>query len=206
MAVRIFHAFDVDGWFAANYKMMDDDNKSGASVIQQERGFGLIEVLVALLLVSVVFFGFLAVQMRAYHTSQDAVIRTHATSLLSTQAQILQGHDESVKQSYQRLFNQLNRSGSSGQMMDYYQKSLAAIRLSCHQQACTPADAVNYQAIQSAKVAATHGVRMNVVSCPAGRCLLAVWGETKAEQGEGSCINQVGAIHVGARCVMMVVY
>ncbi|MFA9485759.1 prepilin-type N-terminal cleavage/methylation domain-containing protein [Moraxella haemolytica] len=194
------------------FKFYDHLSQYGLSMglerMQKESGFGLIEVMVALLLVSMVFFGFLSVQMRAYHTSQDAAIRTHAVSLLGNQAQILQGHDESVGRAYEALFAQLNRNlgDVSGQMMSNYRQALDTLNTHCHQRVCTPEESVKYQAVQSAKVAATHGVRMNVLPCPDGRCLVAVWGETKAIKGEQGCMNKAGGINAGAKCVMMVVH
>lgn len=173
-----------------------------------QRGFSLIEVLVALLLVSMVFLGFLAVQMKAYHSSRDAAIRTQAVSAMTMQAEILQGTNEQTRQEHERFFQKLNQNsaGVSHQLMSDYQRALGLVSVDCVSRACSEVELVRYQAYQAAKVAAHHGIRLNVAVCGNHHCLLAAWGDTIAGVGVDGCVDTSGVIQQGAKCMTMRVY
>lgn len=173
-----------------------------------QRGFSLIEVLVALLLVSMMFLGFLAVQMRAYHSSRDAAIRTQAVSAMTMQAEILQSANEQARQAHEQFFYRLNQNstGVSHRLMSDYQHALGLVGVDCVSRVCSGVDLVRYQAWQAAKVAAHHGIRLNVAECGKYHCLLAAWGDTIAGVGVDGCMDTSGVIRQGARCMTMRVY
>lgn len=173
-------------------------------MMRAQMGFSLIEVLVALLILSMAIFGFLAVQMKATYDTNAAVIKTHAVSAMSTQAEILQDMPMQVRTAHTRLFHQLNQ-GVGDDMMTHYKKSLLALDTPCHIRSCNQSAFLMHQTKQSAQLAAEQGIRLNIVPCDSQYCIIAAWGNTYAGVSHDGCINANGDINQGADCMMMVI-
>lgn len=173
--------------------------------MRAQMGFSLIEVLVALLILSMAVLGFLMVQMKSLHQSQSATMRAHAVSAMSSQAELLRGASDDARDGYERLLNQLNQ-GVGIDQMDHYQKSILAVSLPCHAKSCSEEMFVRHQGLQIAKAAAAHGIRLNILPCNNHRCLIAAWGETPARIATDGCMNKNGGINPGATCMTMAVY
>ena len=173
--------------------------------MRAQMGFSLIEVLVALLILSMAVLGFLMVQMKSLHQSQSATMRAHAVSAMSAQAELLRDASDDAREDYERLLNQLNQ-GVGIDQMNHYQKSILAVSLSCHAKSCNEEMFVRHQGLQIAKPAAVHGIRLNILPCNNHRCLIAAWGETPARIAADGCMNANGSINPGATCMTMVVY
>lgn len=173
--------------------------------MRAEHGFSLIEVMVALLLVSMVFLGFLAVQLKAHVATKDAVMRTQAVMVLNAQAERLRGADTSAYRAHQAFLNQLNRNvtGSSAQMLSTYQKGLVAFNDECTRHACDQVALAKHHAYHGAVLASNQGLRLNALPCDQKHCLVVAWANTPATQASDGCLNQDGAINQGASCMMM---
>lgn len=170
-----------------------------------QKGFGLLEVLVALMILSMAILGFLMVQIRSLHQSQSAVMRVHAVSAMSAQAELLRDASNHARHSHEQLLNQLHQ-GEGVDMLTRYKKSILAINLPCQTKSCHEEMFVKHQGLQMAKAAAVHGIRLNIVPCNKQRCLIAAWGETPASIFVDGCMNLNGDINPGATCMTMVAY
>ncbi|WFF38205.1 prepilin-type N-terminal cleavage/methylation domain-containing protein [Moraxella nasibovis] len=171
---------------------------------RHQQGFGLIEVMVALLLVTMAFLGFLMVQARATHATKDAAMRTSAVAYMTTHAEILSGADDESRRDHARLFGRMNQAdGTSMQMMEGYRQALQAVSTDCHQSQCTTQRLITHRAINNARLAAKEGIRLNAVVHNGEHRLIAAWGETAATWGEGGCLYFNGSINQGARCMTM---
>lgn len=172
-----------------------------------QKGFSLIEVMVALLILSMAVLGFLMVQMKSLNQSQSAAMRVHAVSAMSAQAELLRGVSDDVLSGYEGLLNQLNRGVAGVDQMVQYKKSILAIKLSCHAISCSNEMYVKHHGLQMVKAAAVHGIRLNILPCKNQRCLIAAWGETSAGiSKDDGCLNLNGDINPGATCMTMVMY
>lgn len=138
-----------------------------------EQGFGLIEVLVALLLLSIVALGFLSVQARLLITTTDAKLHTQAVQLMSDDYHATRSFTPSQKHSYIQTLTQISQTASSG-IQAYHQGAHAAI-IDCHRR-CTPEQMAQSLAIRSAQSAAKSQMILSVTPCPTGRCWVAAWG------------------------------
>ena len=70
----------------------------------QQRGVGLIEVLVAVLLLSVAVLGFSALQLRAISATDESLIRTQAMSILRGLAENMRANSAKID-TYQAIIN-----------------------------------------------------------------------------------------------------
>ncbi|WP_323842055.1 MULTISPECIES: type IV pilus modification PilV family protein [unclassified Moraxella] len=171
---------------------------------QNQQGFSLIEMLVALLLVSVAFLGFLMVQVKANGASKDAKMRTTAVSLMTAHAEVLRNASDADKQIHAELFGRLNRSnGTSIQMMNDYRIAINAIFVSCQQSGCNSTEFIKYRTLWTARLAAKEGVRLNAISQNGTYQLIAAWGDTPATQGKNGCVLPDGKINRDAHCMTM---
>lgn len=173
--------------------------------MRAQKDFSLIEVLVAILILSMVVLGFLMVQMKSLHQSQSATMRAHAVSAMSAQAELLRDVSDDARDGHERLLNHLNQ-GAGIDQMNHYQKSILAVSLPCHAKSCSEEMFIRHQGLQIAKAAAVHGIRLNILPCDNQRCLIAAWGETPARIAADGCMNANGSINPGATCMTMVVY
>ncbi|MCL1623004.1 hypothetical protein M2R47_01880 [Moraxella sp. Tifton1] len=169
------------------------------------QGFGLIESLVALLLVSMAVLGFLMVQFKAIHATKDAAMRTVAITTMTIQAEVFRDVDDVTRRSYANMFGRMNQStGTSMQMLDEYRHAINGIHTACDRTQCHENEAAWHRAIANAKLAVQEGVRLNVVFHDGTHRLIAAWGDTPATQSEDGCLSLNGVINQGARCMTMV--
>ncbi len=139
-----------------------------------ERGFGLIEALVALLLLSIVAMGFLSVQGRLMVTSADAAFHTQAIQLMSNDYHAIRSFSSSQKDSYAQTLRQIAQSADGG--IEAYQRTANAAIINCHQ-GCTPQELARSLAIRSAQSAGRSKIVLSVTTCATGRCWVAAWGD-----------------------------
>lgn len=169
--------------------------------INNQTGVGMVEVLVALVLLAIGVLGFTALQLRAVEAGEEALLRSQATLLL-------RGLTESI------------RSNPNGQ--SFYPKKvqsyagISAIptepKPSCIDTVCTAEQMATYDAFLAARSAVNVGINITMATCPgvqsnSRQCLFAAWNGTKFSAGNySSCMDSSGIYVNKAKCLMMEAY
>lgn len=161
-----------------------------------QKGVGLIEILVALLVLAIGVLGFIALQYRAVEATSEAINRVQAMNIARDMAERIRA----------------NRNGFTSYKTE---TSTAANQTSfatnCITDSCSAADLADFDVAQITQKAAALGMTVNMLSCAGnsdGRnCLYVAWGDTSATDGTatGDCTN--GTAYNGAStCVIMETY
>ncbi|WP_298141805.1 type IV pilus modification protein PilV [uncultured Acinetobacter sp.] len=149
--------------------------------LHAQRGVGLIEVLVAMLILSVAILGFVALQVRATVATEEALKRSDALILLN-------GLAEKIR---------VNSSGN-------YRVSIPTALPSCATtQDCNVDQQAQLDLYQQQQVANSKTIQIGVDFCPNTSaqqqrlCLIAAWNETQpviaARSVEHRCLNDNGS-------------
>ena len=162
-----------------------------------QQGVGLIEVLVALLILAVAILGFVALQVRATEATSEGIYRVQAMNLARDIAEKIR----------------TNRSAVNTYVASF--ESSAADRVTftedCYDEFCSPAEKADFDVAQSSLAAQRLGMTMNMMTCDGianGRsCIYVAWGETSATNGEGvnECTTN-GAYRSNSSCIVMETY
>jgi type IV pilus assembly protein PilV len=166
-----------------------------------QSGVGMVEVLVALIILAVGVLGFAALQFRAVEASSESLARSQSTTLL-------RGLTESI------------RANATGQK--YYAKevqkyssmtSTPTIETKCLNVSCTAENMAAYDAYLVGKAANQLGINITMTKCPGvqtieRQCLFAVWKDTKIKDKTdySDCMSTSGVYKPLASCVMMEAY
>lgn len=154
---------------------------------QGQKGVGLMEVLVALVLLSIAVLGFVGLQVRAIAASNEAGMNVQATNIARDLAERMR----------------INRDGM-GDMN-------TASTLECNSAPCTPAQMANYDYRKVEEQAIALGMSLAVLPCQgvarARQCIYVAWEGTNPSNGtaDTDCTN--GTAYVSnAKCIIMEVY
>lgn len=170
-------------------------------MLKHEQGIGLLEVLVALLLLSVAVLGFSAMQMRAIKATDETLIRSDAMVVIRNVSEDLRLYpNEDQRNAYIAALSSANTT----------------IGTNCRTSNCTQEQQVAYNAALALQMAADSDIRVAAAACPgSGRattvgrlCIMAAWGETEATSGDDSsdCVTSAGIYRPGASCLIMETY
>lgn len=160
----------------------------------RQKGAGLIEVLVALIILSIGVIGFSALQIRAVVASQEANYNVQASNL--------------AKNLSERM--RMNRAGFSD-----YGPAAGTVKQCEGGTSCTASEFAKYDYEQVNKNAEAIGMELALLNCPAGtgylarKCIYVAWGDTKATQGSGAshCTGTTDSAYVAkSQCIYMEVY
>lgn len=164
-----------------------------------QQGVGLIEVLVALLVLAVGVMGYAAMQNRALKGSDDALSRTKALNLSRDVAERIRNNSvaPTVVQKYQNAMN----------------ASTIPAKDACANDATKicDSDAMVKNDVHHIKSAAKEdGLTVGMAGCPGnvtglGRnCVIVAWGSTKAAfSGDDKCMDSSGKYAQESQCVVM---
>lgn len=169
--------------------------------ISKQRGIGLMEVLVALLLLAIGVLGYTALQVKAVEASTEATQRSHALF-------VLRGLAESIRA------NNSGRNNYQGFVNGTVSEALAAGCINPNA-TCTPGNLARADVAQAQANARNFGMRLRMQNCPGTAsvtadtrrsCLYAAWGNTDIATNTESCMTTAGVYVVGASCLMMEIY
>lgn len=159
-----------------------------------QRGFGMIEIMVAVLVLAVGVMGFAGLQSRAVQSSGDSYYRTQANSIAQDLAE---------------------RVRVNGAQRAYYLASarwpttaLTAVPDSCRTATCTAQAMADFDAAiirYNAQTLLPDGlVKMEQCQASAVNCIYVSWNGTQPTAGAaGDCVLADGKYKLGANCVMM---
>lgn len=136
---------------------------------RNQAGVGLVEVLVALIILSVAVLGFVALQVRALASSQEASLNLQATTLARDLSERIR----------------MNREG----LLEY--RSEANPPTKCATEYCTSAEMAQYDFNQVKVKAEAAGMSIAVNDCQMGhstaakrKCIYVAWGDTAPKATE----------------------
>lgn len=191
------------------------------TTINHQKGVGLIEVLVALLILAVAILGFSAMQMSAVRTTDESIMRSRAMTVMRSGAEIMRANhkqditeqdpdtkkDKTVTKDTIAFFQaKLNELQDNNTAQD--------ISKECIESACTSKQIAERDAKALHNYALANEVKINLLQCPgtAGnqikRCMIASWGDTTADFGsaDNSCADTNGTIKPKANCFVVEAY
>ena len=161
-----------------------------------QKGVGLIEILVALLILAIGILGFIALQYRAVEATSEAINRVQAMNIARDMAERIRA----------------NRSGFTSYKTETSTAgNQTSFATNCITDSCSAADLADFDVAQVTQKAAALGMTVNMLSCAGnsdGRnCLYVAWGDTSATDGTatGDCTNGT-TYHGASTCVIMETY
>lgn len=171
--------------------------------LKNQKGIGLIEVLVALLILAVAILGFSAMQMNAIRTTDESVMRSRAVTVMRGGAEIMRSNPDTIDFFKKRL-NDLQKSSPTSETTP----------TDCNKNACSPQQLAESDAATLHNYAVRNEVQMSLDDCPgttgseARQCMIVSWGKTVADfkGGDASCANSEGVYMPQATCFIMEAY
>lgn len=164
--------------------------------INSQSGVGLVEVLVALLVLAIGVLGFITLQYRAIEATAESGYRVQAINIARDFA-------ERVR---------VNR-GVVGVYMEQIEdpdKQITSTK-DCFSNNCNTTELADFDVAQVTTRARSLGMTMNVIECQGnsdGRnCVYVAWGDTSATNGtaQGDCTNNT-AYNPASTCLIMELY
>lgn len=144
-------------------------------VLKLQKGIGLVEVLVALLILSVGVLGFASLQFRAVEASSEAYNRIAAMNIARDLTEKI------------RINSGIN---TDLDVIGFYQTQLSggltrqtAFTTNCFTTMCSSVDKADFDVSQSAAAATAFSMTLNMAICPSAvngkRCIYVAWGRTQ---------------------------
>ncbi len=161
-----------------------------------QNGVGLIEVLVALLILAIGILGFVALQYRAIEATSEAINRVQAINIARDLA-------ERIRANRDGLANYATQIQTAANQTNY--------TTNCMTSACSATAMADFDVSQVVSKASALGMTMNMRTCSGnsdGRnCIYVAWGDTSATDGTGAgdCTNGTAYLSTST-CVIMETY
>lgn len=188
------------------------------SIYISQRGVGLVEVMVALLLLAVAVLGFSAMQLSAVKATDESLMRTQSISAIKTLSESMRIlPDSSVL--YNKQVNDIYKSSTyvdNSLTASYCTKAntYAASAKNCNTENCTSDEMVKYNVSAIIKSACSKDITLNIETCPntsgvnERQCIIAGWNQTKPTMTDESfsCTDASGSYKPAASCLIMEAY
>ena len=164
-----------------------------------QHGVGLIEVMVAVLLLSVAVLGFSALQLRAIKATEESLVRTQSLSVVRGLAENMRTNPSQM-QAYQDAIKKPNTDAKKCNTLD---------------NKCTAAEIATKEASAAVKKLKEYDIRLNILTCPGTssfsevKCIVAAWGDTVATMDtddDKACADSDGIYKSGSNCVIVETY
>lgn len=168
---------------------------------QHQVGVGLIEVLVALLILAVAILGFSALQMNALRTTDESIMRSRAMTVMRSGAEVMRLHHDTIDD-FKAKIGELQGNPK------------ATPSTNCMSNDCTFTALAQYDAIMLHNYAVDNEVRINIDTCAGTsgnqtrQCMIVSWGDTQPDfnGNTNSCANANGLYQARATCFIMEAY
>lgn len=183
-----------------------------------QQGVGLVEVMVALLLLAVAILSFSALNMTAINATDNSVIRIKSTTIIRSISEDLRLNPDSIT-SYQQNIQQVlaNVSPAKNYCQSAAAFKAAKVSKECHDNACSKTEVANYDSWRMMQQACDNNVLLNMVDCPGTankqrrQCVIIAWGDTQPVLSDTtatnrSCANLSGTYYSDAQCLIMETY
>ena len=166
------------------------DNKNS------QKGVGMLEVLVSLLILAIGILGFVALQYRGSEATVEAGYRIQAINL----ARDLSERIRVNRNEYTKYQTEISTAAN--------QKTFSK---DCTKNACSKSELADFDVAQVVSKAQSVGMTMNIMRCQGNvnerNCIYVAWGDTAATNGseEGDCTNSNAYIN-NSTCLIMETY
>ncbi len=168
--------------------------------LSYQRGVGLVEVLVAVLLLSVAVLGFSALQLQAIKATEESLVRTQALS-------VVRGLAENMRA------NPLQLGAYETAINDTSITVVNCVGVTT----CTAKEIAAKESKAAVKKLQEYDIRIKMKTCPSAanisefsqiKCVIAAWGDTLPEMGTSAqdCANTDGTYKSGSTCVIVEAY
>lgn len=165
-----------------------------------QQGIGMIEVLVALLVLAVGVLGFSIVQLRAIEAAEEAVNKLNALNLARDVSERIRANPKFLK----RYITKINSNDKPIGATVCIQKELL---IPCR----TSEQFTDFDVDQILKIAMNQGMTIKIPNCHSTEksqsrpCIYIAWGETKAieDTGDSKACTNAGNYLPKAQCVIM---
>ncbi|QHI08955.1 type IV pilus modification protein PilV [Acinetobacter haemolyticus] len=157
-------------------------------MIKTQKGVGLMEVLVALIILSIAVLGFVALQIRAITATNEANMNVQATNIARDLAERMR----------------VNRDG----LTDFVENNATD---NCATGFCDAGKMAKYDFRQVSEKANTLGMQIAIHNCQGStlirKCVYVAWEGTTATNGTASTDCTNGAAYIpNAKCIIMEIY
>lgn len=162
-----------------------------------ETGVGLVEVLVAVLLLSVAVLGFSALQLQAVSATDESLVRTQTLSTIRGLAENMRANSQEIE-TYQTTIN-----------------DSAATKVTCTNSQCTAEQIAINESVAVTKKLKEYDINIKMVGCPGTqnfsevKCVVAAWSDTVAElnnSNDKACADENGIYKNGSSCIIVETY
>ena len=186
----------------------------------KQSGVGLIEVMVALLLLAIAVLGFSAMQMRALKATDEALIRSDAMNAMrniSEDMRLNPNKKDVYKSSISSVWTGLSDKTSGGYCtaVSTFKSNKNINTINCSDSgSCSSEQQVNLSVYEAMQTMCDAQMMFNAVTCPGTTgslqkvCLIASWGDTTPEMSTAnqSCAKVNGSYNRGTSCLVMESY
>jgi len=184
--------------------------------ISQQRGVGLVEVLVALLLLAIAVLGFMAMQMTAIKATDESLMRTRALTIMRGGAETMRTNPDGIS-AFRAAINgdsdTVSIDGASITKSSCIQNTVTAPAAT---DSCTIDQLATRDGLLLKAYAKSNDMRIGLATdgCPGTsgnqerQCFLASWGDTTLalDDTANACANADGIYKNGAECFIMEAY
>lgn len=175
--------------------------------IRSQNGVGLVEVLVAVLLLSVAVLGFSALQLQAIKATEESLVRTQALNVVRGLAENMRANPLKMK-AYQDAINTPDEDNAA----------------TCKElsEKCTSEQIAIKEANAAVSKLKGYDITMTMVTCPGTgsstpdtvnfseiKCIIAAWDDTKpimSDSDTSACATANGVYKSGSTCVIVEAY
>ena len=162
---------------------------------RHQRGVGMIEILVALIVLAIGVLGFVALQYRAMQASAESTSRVQAITIARDLAERIRVN----RNAFSIYQDEIKKSAN--------QKTF---KTNCVTTNCNDTDLADFDVAQVVTKAATFGMTMNIMNCQNTNnrsCIYVAWGNSSATDGAGTgdCTNG-NSYNPASTCIIMEVY
>lgn len=138
-----------------------------------QKGVGLIEILVALLILSVAVLGFVALQIKAVEAAREASDRILAMNVARDLSEKIRINSTEITTYTAQMQTTESQEKSSSNCFSNY---------------CTASQKADFDVQQSYLNALSLGMSMNMQACPSGsngkQCIYVAWGKTQPQNSD----------------------
>lgn len=182
-------------------------HKASLPTGRSQSGVGLMEVLVAVVLLAVGVLGFSVLQVRAVGATSESMNRTQAMNIIRDMGERIRENAQSYTAYTTQLKASIAQAGNTPPS-----KQCQGTKTGTVANACTATERAQYDAYQLKLSASQTGNAVGLVDCPglqAGMrrmCAIIAWNKTTptlGADGAKDCLSAAGQYYPAASCLMM---
>lgn len=185
--------------------------------ISQQHGVGLVEVLVALLLLAMAVLGFTAMQMAAVKATDESLMRTRSLTIMRGGAEVMRANPDGMPAFKTAINGTPTTVSIDGKSITKTSCIKTASTLPTAAELCTTAQLATRDALVIKDYALTNSINVGLVpnGCPGTsgqqerQCFVASWGDTTVDLSDTldkACAKADGTYKNGSECFIMEAY